>query len=63
MECLLTVGLGIIEPVPGREAEPDQAWQEFDPDEMPNLSEAARVLFPGLPAGRAVEERRRGAGI
>ncbi|KAK0500194.1 hypothetical protein EDD18DRAFT_1102363 [Armillaria luteobubalina] len=51
VECLLTVGLGIIEPVPGRDAEPDQAWQEFDPDEMPNLSEAARVLFPGLRQG------------
>ncbi|KAG7451376.1 uncharacterized protein BT62DRAFT_927075 [Guyanagaster necrorhizus] len=51
VECLLTVGLGIIEPVPGREAEPDQAWQEFNPDEMPSLSEAARVLFPGLRQG------------
>ncbi|KAK0469520.1 uncharacterized protein EV420DRAFT_1633943 [Desarmillaria tabescens] len=51
VECLLTVGLGIIEPVPGREAEPDQAWKEFDPDEMPSLSEAARVLFPGLRQG------------
>ncbi|KAK0194036.1 hypothetical protein F5146DRAFT_1033940 [Armillaria mellea] len=51
VECLLTVGLGIIEPVPGRDAVPDQAWQEFDPDEMPNLSEAARVLFPGLRQG------------
>ncbi|KAK0480172.1 hypothetical protein IW261DRAFT_1563850 [Armillaria novae-zelandiae] len=51
VECLLTVGLGIIEPVPGRDPPPDSAWQEFDPDEMPNLSDAARVLFPGLRQG------------
>ncbi|KAF9018168.1 hypothetical protein BDZ89DRAFT_960422 [Hymenopellis radicata] len=49
VECLLTVGLGIIE---GREVDGvDKDYEEYEPDELPTLSDAARMLFPSLRPG------------
>lgn len=49
IECLLTVGLGIIE---GREVDGvDKDFEEYEPDELPTLSDAARMLFPSLRPG------------
>ncbi|KAG6830038.1 hypothetical protein H0H92_002456 [Tricholoma furcatifolium] len=47
VECLLTVGLGMPESVPpgGQEEELDE-FEEFDPDGLPTLREAMRLLFP-----------------
>lgn len=45
VECLLTVGLGVdghIDP----EEEPKTGFEEFDPDGLPTLLEAAMLLFP-----------------
>ena len=55
VQCLLLVGLGINENV-GRKDEEDESDEEedpeefagFDPDELPNLVEAVKILFPSL---------------
>jgi len=46
-ECLLTVGLGIEDGTSSREVE-DERFQEFDPDDLPNLTDAVKLLFPSL---------------
>jgi hypothetical protein len=46
-ECLLTVGLGIEDGTSGREGE-DERFQEFDPDDLPSLTDAVKLLFPSL---------------
>ncbi|KIY72447.1 hypothetical protein CYLTODRAFT_367426 [Cylindrobasidium torrendii FP15055 ss-10] len=49
VECLLTVGLGIIE---GKEVSGvDKEYEQYEPDELPTLSDAARMLFPSLRPG------------
>ncbi|KAG6868668.1 hypothetical protein C0993_012171 [Termitomyces sp. T159_Od127] len=45
MECLLTVGLGMTESIPPEKAERDE-FAECDPDGLPSLREAMRILFP-----------------
>lgn len=46
-ECLLTVGLGIEDGSSSREGE-DERFQEFDPDDLPSLTDAVKLLFPSL---------------
>lgn len=60
VECLLTVGLGIVEPS-GKPTEAEDEFEEFDPDELPSLPDAAKMLFPALRSsttdkGQAEEE-------
>lgn len=58
VECLLSVGLGIVG-TNGKEREVvDNAgeggidiFERFDPDELPNLIDAAKMLFPALRSG------------
>jgi len=45
VECLLTVGLGIAEDV-DTELEPKSGFEHLDPDDLPNLLDAMRLLFP-----------------
>ncbi|KAI0925627.1 hypothetical protein AcV5_008312 [Taiwanofungus camphoratus] len=80
LEVLLGVGLGISQTsqnsganaetnntrMEGEEEEEDDEFKEFDPDDLPDLDDAARVLFPSLrDAGsgepNAVYHRREGA--
>ena len=45
-ECLMTVGLG-IEDRPVDEGQ-DERFKEVDPDDLPTLTDAVRLLFPSL---------------
>ncbi|KAJ6561926.1 hypothetical protein B0H19DRAFT_1143038 [Mycena capillaripes] len=51
VDCLLKVGLGLGTPMPQAQAQenagpkPDE-FAQFDPDELPSLLDAARMLFP-----------------
>ncbi|KAJ7193911.1 hypothetical protein GGX14DRAFT_587272 [Mycena pura] len=60
VDCLLKVGLD-IGPLPP-ENPPKDEFAEFDPDELPSLLDATRMLFPALrdgnksPKGQAEEE-------
>jgi hypothetical protein len=61
VECLLTVGLGVdsedkTSNSGARSEDNDREelrdeFEEFDPDELPSLKDAARMLFPALRAG------------
>ncbi|KAG6917510.1 hypothetical protein DXG01_002257 [Tephrocybe rancida] len=44
VECLLTVGLGMTENAPTEEKADE--FEEFDPDGLPSLQEAMKLLFP-----------------
>ncbi|KAA1477158.1 hypothetical protein DENSPDRAFT_741158, partial [Dentipellis sp. KUC8613] len=55
VQTLLGVGLGLADRAVGAGALGDP-WAEFDPDEMPDLKEAAGVLFPALREVRSREE-------
>lgn len=54
MQCLLLVGLGVNEGAgedqDGGESEEDEdaVFSEFDPDELPGLVDAIKILFPSL---------------
>ncbi|KAG7089256.1 hypothetical protein E1B28_010954 [Marasmius oreades] len=55
VECLMTIGLG-IRPDTGVE-DPDAEWEGFEPDELPNLIDSVRMLFPtGMSKTHAAEE-------
>ncbi|KAK1236386.1 hypothetical protein PQX77_000370 [Marasmius sp. AFHP31] len=55
VECLMTVGLGLGSKTDAHD--PDEDWEEFEPDELPNLFDAIRMLFPtGTSKTHAVEE-------
>ena len=58
-ECLLTVGLGVGDGSVSKGGE-DERFQEFDPDDLPNLADAVKLLFPSLrdnvPSRRSVAE-------
>lgn len=58
-ECLLTVGLGIGGGTTSKGGE-DERFQEFDPDDLPSLADAVKLLFPSLrdnvPSRRSVAE-------
>ncbi|KAL4074847.1 hypothetical protein V8B97DRAFT_2089341 [Scleroderma yunnanense] len=49
-ECLLSIGRGINDKVEISEEENlgDPAFEWFDPDDLPGLKEAMRILFPSL---------------
>ncbi|KAF9001530.1 hypothetical protein BDQ17DRAFT_1426489 [Cyathus striatus] len=55
MECLLTFGLGIgdaaASPSTMEAAKGEEEWEEYEPDELPSLLEAVRILFPSLRRG------------
>jgi hypothetical protein len=44
-ECLMTVGLGMAETT-DFEPEPRSGYEEFDPDDLPSLLDAMKLLFP-----------------
>lgn len=46
VECLLTVGLGMAESIDVEESGGD--FEEFDPDDLPTLLEATKLLFPAF---------------
>ncbi|KAF8626928.1 hypothetical protein AX17_006429 [Amanita inopinata Kibby_2008] len=51
VECLLTVGLGVQDASStkvGMEEEEEELFEEFDPDDLPSLTDAVKLLFPGL---------------
>jgi hypothetical protein len=60
VECLLTVGLGVVDSgdkgsdsgtqSDDESEEPGDEFEEFEPDELPSLTDAARILFPALRA-------------
>ncbi|KAJ7707327.1 hypothetical protein B0H17DRAFT_1191847 [Mycena rosella] len=50
VDCLLKVGLGLGAAPPPPAAARDE-FAEFDPDELPSLLDAARMLFPALRDG------------
>ncbi|KAJ7471454.1 hypothetical protein B0H11DRAFT_1867624 [Mycena galericulata] len=56
VDCLLKVGLGMRTESMGAGAPPKETlaeeFAEFDPDELPSLLDAARMLFPALRDGR-----------
>ena len=58
-ECLLTVGLGVGDGTISKGGE-DERFQEFDPDDLPSLADAVKLLFPSLrdnvPSRRSVAE-------
>ncbi|KAF9238552.1 hypothetical protein BU15DRAFT_47614 [Melanogaster broomeanus] len=51
-ECLLSVGLGISDDASTSDDEEsgDSTFEWFDPDDLPSVREAARVMFPALHA-------------
>ncbi|KAJ7111995.1 hypothetical protein C8R44DRAFT_799092 [Mycena epipterygia] len=51
VDCLLKVGLGMG--TPPQENQPKDEFSEFDPDELPSLLDAARMLFPALRDGNS----------
>ncbi|KAJ7472778.1 hypothetical protein FB451DRAFT_303007 [Mycena latifolia] len=53
VDCLLKVGLGLGTPPPAGTPTPPDEFGEFDPDELPSLLDAARMLFPALRDGNA----------
>jgi hypothetical protein len=63
IQCLLLVGLGLNSNTGNLEKEEEDAeFADMDPDELPNLVDAVKVLFPALrdgglsPKGREEEE-------
>ena len=63
IQCLLLVGLGLNSNAGNLEEEEEEAeFADMDPDELPNLVDAVKVLFPALrdgglsPKGREEEE-------
>ncbi|KAJ7168571.1 hypothetical protein C8R46DRAFT_237056 [Mycena filopes] len=48
VDCLLKVGLGMSPPPPGHDLAGlgKDEFAQFDPDELPSLQDAARMLFP-----------------
>ncbi|KAL0575492.1 hypothetical protein V5O48_006477 [Marasmius crinis-equi] len=55
VECLMTLGLG-LGPKTATD-DPDDEWEGFEPDELPSLMDAVRMLFPtDAPRTHAVEE-------
>ncbi|KAF5381947.1 hypothetical protein D9615_004261 [Tricholomella constricta] len=46
VECLLTVGLGMAESEPRNKKNDTGRFEEFDPDDLPTLLEATKLLFP-----------------
>jgi len=53
VQCLLLVGLGINENAwknddDFREEDDDEEFSSLDPDELPNLVDAIKILFPNL---------------
>ncbi|KAG2133562.1 uncharacterized protein EDB93DRAFT_885376 [Suillus bovinus] len=65
VECLLSVGLGITDDGLGQVDSPDDedsAFAWFDPDDLPGLKEATKIMFPALRATRnGTPIRREGA--
>lgn len=68
VECLLSVGLGITDDGLGHRGQvesPDDAdfaFEWFEPDDLPSLKEATRIMFPALRAARnGTPIRREGA--
>ena len=70
VQCLLQVGLGVNEGTSSRRAEDlwddDEEFAHFQPDELPSLADAVKILFPSLRSsvvqqskGRAEEEYER----
>ena len=56
VECLLTVGLGLEDAGAklngqGEEEREEVKYSEFDPDDLPGLTEAVKLLFPSLRDG------------
>lgn len=47
VECLLTVGLGIVDNA-DRKGDTGDQFAKFDPDDLPSLLDAIKLLFPGL---------------
>jgi hypothetical protein len=63
-ECLLSVGLGISDDASSSDEEEsgDSIFDWFDPDDLPTVREAARVMFPALrAAGSGLSTRRENA--
>ncbi|KAJ7285367.1 hypothetical protein C8J57DRAFT_1709586 [Mycena rebaudengoi] len=69
VDCLLKVGLGLGAGAPsgatpggadkateGADAKPTEEFAEFDPDELPSLLDAARMLFPALREGNTASK-------
>ena len=63
IQCLLLVGLGLNSNAGNLEEDEEEAeFSDMDPDELPNLVDAVKVLFPALrdgglsPKGREEEE-------
>jgi hypothetical protein len=54
VECLLTVGLGMVEHA---DSDPPTGFEQFDPDGLPTLLDAMRLLFP---ASRTIGPLRKG---
>ncbi|OAX41438.1 hypothetical protein K503DRAFT_797969 [Rhizopogon vinicolor AM-OR11-026] len=55
VECLLSVGLGVSVDEFGQVDLPDDAdsaFEWFEPDDLPTLKEAARIMFPALRTAR-----------
>lgn len=68
VECLLSVGLGITDDGLGSLGQvnspddADSAFEWFEPDDLPSLKEATRIMFPALRAARnGTPIRREGA--
>ncbi|KAG2061116.1 hypothetical protein BDR06DRAFT_947661 [Suillus hirtellus] len=65
VECLLSVGLGITDDGLGQvdsSDDADSAFAWFEPDDLPSLKEATRIMFPALRAARnGTPIRREGA--
>ena len=54
VECLLTCGLGIVDlPDSNNQStlDEDAKYADYDPDELPSLMDAVKMLFPGIRAG------------
>ncbi|KAJ6610727.1 hypothetical protein B0H10DRAFT_405427 [Mycena sp. CBHHK59/15] len=57
VDCLLKVGLGMgTPPTPSEEKQVKEEFSEFDPDELPSLLDAARMLFPALRDGNTANK-------
>ncbi|KAK7031179.1 hypothetical protein VNI00_013595 [Paramarasmius palmivorus] len=55
VECLLTVGLGLGE-LDFEIEDPDDEFEEFEPDELPSLLDSVKMLFPTLRAGASLRK-------